>query len=284
MPDEKPCVPTGQRSDVSAWTYMGSAPGGVITSAGGGVGPGVSLEAIFVWKRTFSLTYRCSCGGKTADVIVPNNTEYYTHKSGIAVGGGYTTISLTLGLPIPGVLGAIGDALGASIDIAHWWADPAAVDADRPPDPGPDTASNVPGTKLQRVPIAICGQKIDFGYGNIIPWPAPQEIPTPPDTREAIDCPGTKVIKGTSYGFSSGDDQQSAEDGAQRRCMLNAYSAMMTREAADYKCKPPCVRVPAFAYGTPKIVVSWPTHAQVGDKYISLAAVEWTLTLTCVRG
>src|SRR5687768_8083129 len=116
MPAEVPCTPTGERSDVSPWEYVGSAPKDVVTTlAPGGAGAGAA-GATYLWKRTFSLKYTCQCNGASAQVIVPNNTEYYTFSRS----GGYVTISLQAGLPLPGALGVLADALGANIDLAHF--------------------------------------------------------------------------------------------------------------------------------------------------------------------
>lgn len=283
MPDQNPCTPTTERSDVSAWQYVGSAPVDVTPSASGGATTGIA-GASYVWKRTFSLKYKCECNGNTAEVIVPNNEEYYTFTRGISVGGGYATIFLTVGLPLPGVLGAISDALGASIDIAHWWVDPAQADGEKPEDPGPDMPANGARSKLKKAPIALCGRAIRFADGETIHWPSPGAPPPPaPDPRTPLDCPTPqpKIITSVSFGYAAGSTEDEAKEAALRDSMRSAYSAIQ-RAIGEYKCKGRCKLVPNENYKAPSTVLSWPTKAEYGDeKYISLAQVEWTLILTC---
>src|SRR5471032_935159 len=122
-----PCRSTGKRSDVSSWVFVGAVPEDIVGAAGGGAGVGVCQKITCLWKRTFSLQYSCSCNGKTTDdVVVPGNVEYYK----VTITDSFPTISLSLGLPVPGVLGAIADALGVGIDLAHFWAPGAEAPAD----------------------------------------------------------------------------------------------------------------------------------------------------------
>jgi hypothetical protein len=283
-----PCRSTGKRSDVSSWVFVGAVPEDIVGAAGGGAGVGVCQKITCLWKRTFSLQYSCSCNGKTTDdVVVPGNVEYYK----VTITDSFPTISLSLGLPVPGVLGAIADALGVGIDLAHFWAPgaEAAVNARAAQDAPADSADATPGTKskLKPAPVAVCGSVIDFGGGNVAPWPAPGTPPaTPADDRTELECGKATSFTRHSYGWGTGADPAEAQANAETRLRFLTPSDIQ-RFVDDYKCRAPCImKLPYQVTYTAMSIAPYnnPPPQVASTSFWCFASWEWTVTLDCIQG
>jgi hypothetical protein len=273
-----------ERSDVSAWRYVGATPLDNVASQMGGANPGVA-GAIYVWERTFTLRYKCACGGKTAEVLVPGNRECFTATRGIAVGGGYPTIALDPELELPGAFGVIVGFLGPVIEFVGF-VNPAAVDAEKPADPDDSTDANGPRAILQPVPVALCGRAILFGDDRVIAWPAAGAGDvSAPDTRTELPCPGgAKLVSGVAYGtLGLDDDKAIAETDAKRSAML-AAEAMVRRKIAGYRCAGTCEYVTIPRFGSPR--GSSRRRAGLGDMLVpafeAQYLVEWSVVLLCM--
>ncbi len=283
-----PCTLTGKRNDVSQWEFVGAVPEHVTTSAGGGAGVGISQSVTCLWKRTFSLEYSCSCNGKTADnVSVPGNLEYYK----ITIPESYPTISLSLGLPLPEALGAIADALGAGINIADFWAPnvEAMVNKRAEQDAPTDSDGATPGTKskIKPAPVAVCGRAIDFGGGNVAPWPSPGTPPlVPPDDRTQLVCSSATTFTKSSIGWGTGNDNADAKADAERHLKLVTPSDIQ-RFLDDYKCQAPCTMKlpPKILYTTMTFTPPEnPSKKSPHEAYSCFASWDWTISLECLKG
>jgi hypothetical protein len=271
---------------------VGAIPIDVQTSPGGN---GVCLKVKCLWKRTFSLQYSCSCNGKSADdVAVPDNVEYYVFE----FTDSFPTITLSVGIPIPPSLGAVADALGAvadalgvSIDIAHFWAPGVEAQVNKRAEQDAPTdstgATPTPKPKIQPGPVAVCGSVIDFGGGNVVPWPATGSTSVvPPDNRTQLECGKATQFTKHSYGWGTGGDPAEAQANAEKRLKL-VTPADIQDFVSGYKCAAPCTMVlpPKVVYSAMTITPYNNPPPQIrSTSFWCFASWEWTITFDCVKG
>lgn len=298
MPESKQCTMIADSEEATSdWIYIGAYPYKVVK----GTSPlqaGVA-NAVYVWMRAFKVSYSCSCGGKTTEITIAGNLEYKAIKD---AGNTYIVLTASVGLPIPGPLGTLGDVTGAGIDFAVWWAlnEQASVDSKAAQNKPADDADSDKKV-FQDPPVAVCGEKIKLGYGVEIPWPKvgnKPEIPMPPPPFIELECPSTELRKGTLVAMGSGTTKKGCvKDTIKKYAEKKEAAVKLASEIlAGYRCKKPCPRIPSFQFKIlpPKTPYTMPVgqgfeplvdpDGKPLNNFAGFLPLSWELTISCGKG
>jgi len=153
-------------------------------------GTGIAMLVTYVWRRRFKREFVCCEGDEQVVVWVDGNYAVFTSD---LYDAGFPVQTLTVGLPLPGPLGTLGDVLGASVTLATWWVDPNQADGHRPAGPGENGDGNGEPVLLPP-PTAECGEWVELPDGTRLGWGQLQPPPPPPDPDDVVtDPPGPYV-------------------------------------------------------------------------------------------